>query len=401
MSYNRSDCRGCHLPAKAKINADMLVWARESADYSLEDAAKKLKLKIDVLASWEGGEDAPSIPRLRKLSELYKRPLAAFYLAARPTDFQVVRDFRKRQDAGPHLGDPRLTLEIRRAQQRREIAQQLMDDIGEQAATFAMRTHVAADPETVGVALRDYLGISLREQISWRDPRLALNAWRRQAEAQGVLVFQFTSVPTDVSSGFSVAEPVLPVIAYNRRDAVNGRTFTLLHEAAHLALRVSGICDHHEPSQQERVEVFCNAVAAAALMPADAILGHQIVAGQPRGRVDWRDEQIEELARHFSCSREATVRRLLTLGRTYKEFYERKRKEYADERTAADQKKKTGVKKMKRNVPSETVANLGAPLIGWALSSYHQRRLTLNELSDVLGVRTRHLDNIERRIAAR
>jgi hypothetical protein len=56
---------------------------------------------------------------------------------------------------------------------------------------------------------------------------------------------------------------------------------------------------------------------------------------------------------------------------------------------------------MKRNLPSETIANLGVPLIGWALLSYHQRHMTLNELSDVLGVRTRHLNGIERRMAGR
>jgi Zn-dependent peptidase ImmA (M78 family)/DNA-binding XRE family transcriptional regulator len=390
------------LPAKARINADMLVWARESADYSREDAAKKLRLNPDVLAAWERGEDAPSIPRLRRLSELYKRPLAAFYLAQRPTDFQVVRDFRMRQGAVAQQGDPRLTLEIRRAQQRREVATELMEDIGEEASTFTMQADLTDNPETVGARLREYLGVMLDEQATWRDPRSALNAWRKRAESRGVLVFQFTSVPTDVSSGFSIAEPVLPVIAYNRRDAVNGRTFTLLHEAAHLALRVSGICDHHEPSQQERVEVFCNAVAAAALVPADALLAHRMVAGQARGNLDWTDEQIEELAQHFSCSREAIVRRLLTLGRTYKQFYELKRKQYADARAADElQKRKQPKKKMKRNVPSETVANLGAPLITWAFSSYHQRRLTLNELSDVLGVRTQHLDSIERRIAGR
>lgn len=298
-----------------------------------------------------------------------------------------------------HAGDPKLTLEIRHAQQRREVARQLMEDIGEQAPPFSLQANLDADPERVAAALRSHLGIRLEEQTTWRDARTALNEWRKRAEAAGVLVFQFTSVPTDVASGFSIAEQVLPVIAYNRRDAPNGRTFTLLHEAAHLALQVSGICDLHERPQQERVEVFCNAVAAAALMPADAFLAHAIVARHSRDNPDWQDEEIEELARHFSCSRESTVRRLLTLGRTHKQFYERKRQQYADEGRASDARPKA--KKMKRNVPSETIANLGVPLIGWALLSYHQRHMTLNELSDVLGVRTRHLNGIERRMAGR
>ncbi|MGZ9034940.1 MAG: ImmA/IrrE family metallo-endopeptidase [Rhodospirillales bacterium] len=62
----------------------------------------------------------------------------------------------------------------------------------------------------------------------------------------GVLVFQATRVEMDEVRGFSIAEPVLPVIVVNRKDAPSGRTFSLLHEFTHLLLRRSGICDFDE-----------------------------------------------------------------------------------------------------------------------------------------------------------
>ena len=76
--------------------------------------------------------------------------------------------------------------------------------------------------------------------------------------------------------GFSFAEPVLPVIAVNRKVRPNGQIFTLLHEFVHLMLRQSSICDIDEepprPPEEQRIEVFCNRVAGAALVPAGVLV---------------------------------------------------------------------------------------------------------------------------------
>jgi Zn-dependent peptidase ImmA (M78 family) len=61
------------------------------------------------------------------------------------------------------------------------------------------------------------------------------------------------------------------VVALNTRDAPQARTFTLLHELAHIALRTGeALCDLTEQTPADaRVEVFCNHVAGAALQPRD------------------------------------------------------------------------------------------------------------------------------------
>lgn len=59
---------------KAIVKPELLVWARNNAGYHVEEVARKLKLKVERLQSWERGEARPSISQLRKLGKIYKRP---------------------------------------------------------------------------------------------------------------------------------------------------------------------------------------------------------------------------------------------------------------------------------------------------------------------------------------
>ena len=106
------------------------------------------------------------------------------------------------------------------------------------------------------------------------------------------------------------------MIAVNRNDALTRRTFSLVHELAHLMIRVSGVSeletDANRPPEDQRIEVFCNSVAAAALMPRDVLLAQPRVAAQGARSTNWSDAEISDLARNFNVSREAVLRRLLT-----------------------------------------------------------------------------------------
>ena len=74
---------------EALVNPDLLVWARESINMGLEEAAEKIGVKADCLRAWETGEKRPTINQARKMSEVYRRPLAAFYLPQRPSELGI------------------------------------------------------------------------------------------------------------------------------------------------------------------------------------------------------------------------------------------------------------------------------------------------------------------------
>ena len=41
---------------KANINPDVLVWARQTAGYSIEEAARKIGTSSAILEAWESGD---------------------------------------------------------------------------------------------------------------------------------------------------------------------------------------------------------------------------------------------------------------------------------------------------------------------------------------------------------
>lgn len=222
-----------------------------------------------------------------------------------------------------------------------------------------------------------------------------MNAWRSALENVGVLVFHATTVAVTEIRGFSIGETPLPAIAVNIKDSPRGRTFTMLHELAHLMLHKGGLCDTLEEggrhSEDQRIEVFCNRVAGAALVPRQLLLTETAVHGTPR-LAEWRDEDIERLARRYGASRETILRRLLICERITNAFYDRKLRQYHEEYAQqAQQRPAEGFAP-----PHQVAISAAGPFFArLVLSSYYQDQITASELSDFLEIRLRHLPKIE------
>ena len=157
-----------------------------------------------------------------------------------------------------------------------------------------------------------------------------LGFWIAALEEAGVLVITSNGVKVAEMRGFSLHFDVLPVIVVNGSDFARGRLFSLLHEYAHLLLHTDGLCDMAPgtpTSADLLLEVRCNAIAAAILMPRRAVLDLPDVAAAPPRYALWTDDALEAGAKTFGVSREAFLRRLLTLGRTTEAFYRTKRRD--------------------------------------------------------------------------
>ena len=219
----------------------------------------------------------------------------------------------------------------------------------------------------------------------------------RLAEGTGsirIVVFQMTDVSEEEARGFSIYAENLPAVVVNVKDAPNGRLFTMLHELAHLALRQAGICDLREDQTGQvphYVEVFCNYVAGAALIPQGALESLPLLQSKPIG-AHWADEEIDSIARSFRCSREVFVRRLLTLGRISEQFYREKRNQYRGEYLDTKKAQATG----QQDPARQAVSNLGVLYVNAALDAFNQEIIHAGELAELLGTRLKHLNKIQR-----
>ena len=64
---------------KINTSSSVLRTLRENSGYTQEDIAKKLKIPLDRVIAIENGEDSFTLSQIKRLSSLYKYPLAAFF----------------------------------------------------------------------------------------------------------------------------------------------------------------------------------------------------------------------------------------------------------------------------------------------------------------------------------
>lgn len=381
---------------KVDVNPDVLVWARKNSSLDIDIAASKIKVKIEQLRAWESGDDKPSIAQLRKLANIYKFPISVFFLSVVPKNFSVMKDFRHLPEYMTAKFSRQLQLEIRKVQQRRETAIELQSSLVDEISTFDKKVSLEDDVRNSALKIREILHLDINEQKKWSNPRIAFNEMRYLVENTGILVFEVDNVDIQEMRGFAIAEKIMPVIAINRKDSFNGRIFSLLHEFVHILLGQGGISNSsYYDDTEEKVEVFCNKLAAEILVPSSIILSNPYIK---TGKQRYSDSEILAIAKNFSVSEEVILRRLLTLEKISNSFYKEKREEYLEiyKRNAA---RTTNDRKFKQNVPQQTITGLGIPFISFAIENFNADKITLNDLSNALGgIKIKHIRAIGQKL---
>lgn len=382
----------------ADVDATILRWARETAGLDQATAAAKIGVSPEALAAWEESDGRrPTIKQLRKAAQVYHRPIGLFFLPSLPDDADSIHDFRRLAGASRKAMSSALRFEIRLAWERREEALEITRDLRESPPLHVELASLTDDPELVARGLRQRLRITASDQSGWQSKYDGFNAWRAATERLGVLVFQTGAtaslrVRPDEARGFCVAEVPFPVIVVNGSDPVTARSFTIIHELAHIMLRRPGLCDLHHMSSphrdSDRVEMFCNRVAGSVLVPADQLLAIDTVrrhGASPR----WSDEELGQIARKFWVGWEVALRRLLILGKTTHAFYERwrsgKSERYPERADTGEPHLKTPVRVVRRH---------GRLFPRLVLEGYDEAVLTAHEAASYLNAGPQHLDDI-------
>jgi len=261
---------------KAHVTPNVLKWARESARMSEETAAAKVAVPVSRLQEWELGTSQPTIRQAQKLAKEYKRPFALFFLPDIPRDFQPLQDFRK-------IGSKPLSTApvfiIREIQQKQAWISDTMRENNEENLSFVGKYSIGDNPLVVANYMLSTLGLE--------PPNYKLNnpikEWIEAAESNGIFVSRTSFIRSRMKldseeiQGFAIADPYAPFVFVNSDDWNAPQLFTLVHELAHIWIAETGISNEigSNPSvvnNTNAVELFCNEVAANALMPQNFML---------------------------------------------------------------------------------------------------------------------------------
>ena len=125
-------------------------------------------------------------------------------------------------------------------------------------------------------------------------------------------------------------------------------------------------------------------------MPKEWLLSE--IAMLPAKSGVWDDDQLSTLALRFGVSREALLRRLLTLGKTTQAFYDSKRTAFLKEYADLNDKKSRGGPEYHIQVLSQ----LGRAFTRLVFQGYHERRLTLRDVANYFNMQVKSIPEMER-----
>ena len=327
---------------------------------------------------------------MEKLANIYKRPLAVFFLPTPPREPPLPEDFRSLPQDQRKPFSEKTRLAIRRARRLQSLVVELAGGLDRDIIPQIGRASVSDDPEIVASRVREELGVEIRTQFSWTNRTEALDAWKKAVEKRGVFVFQIGMPQEDGVRAFSLLENKPPAIVLNLWDVINGRIFSLFHEYGHLLLNASGICNTEEidnlSGEAKSIEEFCNHFAGAVLVPKDTLLKHELVRSKEYS-TQWSDEILKELAEIFKVSQEVILRRLVIFDQADKDFYKSKREEWKP----LAHRRGWGPP----NPPKKCIQKNGTAFVSLVLDSHRKEKITYRDVADYLAIHAKYLPKIE------
>ncbi len=309
---------------KAYITPNVLKWARESARMTEEIAAAKISISIDKLKEWETGTSQPTIRQAQALAKYYKRPFALFFLPEIPRDFHPLQDFRK---AGSKSLSTAPTFIIREIQQKQTWISDVNEENNEEKLSFVGRYSIKDSPITVANDILNTLGINPSNYKSDNQ----IKEWIDASESNGIFISRTSFIhprlklDSEEIQGFAIADPFAPFIFINSDDWNAPQLFTLVHELAHIWIAETGISNAIEPEIKNKdkfhpVELFCNEVAANALIPAN------IISSLDKTTFD-NSKEIFKAAKNLGVSSFAFIVRALNLNLISVSIYQKLKRE--------------------------------------------------------------------------
>jgi len=385
---------------EAPINNSLLLWAREQAHLTIDEAVVRAAIKAlkskgltaaKRLELWESGKQNPTLNELESIAKAYRRPLLTFFLSRPPRIETGLKDFRTVGDKPAEPGTPEYAAFRRQIEVLQREVRILMEEDGAASNKFVGSTNLNADIKELAFSMRDTLKFPFSDQQNLQTREELFNVLREHVEAAGIFVLKradlgshHSKILTDEFRGMVISDRYAPFIVVNPYDAKAAMVFTLIHELVHLWLGDSGISNYdalgkRQVNYQER-EIFCNKVAAEFLVPG-------VIFSQEMDKLKGMElsDTIFLLTNKFKVSRVVIARRLLDnrhiTSKTYWDLYNKWRDEWDIERKHL--KDAEGGPGYFTKVKSQ----LGTKLLNTVITAAYDGKLSYVDASRLLGIK--------------
>lgn len=386
-----------------KIKPEILIWARETANLTLEEAAKKLtilKTKTSpaenrLLEFEKTGEISRSL--LVKMSKVYRRPLLVFYMSSPPRKGDRGQDFRTLPKDYSTLENAYLDVLIRDVMARQSLIRSVLEDDEEiKPLSFIGSAKMSDGVIPIIESLEQKLRINRSDFYAKPNPDEAFSLLRRSAEGLGIFVLligdlgnYLTKIGPEIFRGFAAADSIVPLIVINDRDSHSAWSFTLLHELAHLWLGQTGVSNSFANT---KIEQFCNDIAGGFLLSEDQLKSLVVDNDTP---LEDAEQEITDFANARNLSSTMVAYKLFRLGKIDEEKWIRLRSAfYSFWLRSRDKKRETSKKGTGPDYYLVRKQRIGKALIQLVDHMMMEGSLSTTKAGTILGIKAKNVGNL-------
>ena len=371
------------------VNGNIIRWAREFYNMSEEEAARSIGVSGEKYSAWESGAEFPTYAKLKKISDVFRKPSAVFFFSEPPDIPPIKGDLRTLPDTVVDGFSKNVMVQLEKA---KAYQLNLLELYETSNCIFTNRTIIPTETKQLCNYLRNIMGFTINAQKGRKNTKVVFEIYREKFYELGIYVFKDSFKDNNVS-GLCINDDLFPVILINNSMSFARQIFTLFHEFYHLVSNTSGaeiIRDdyyNYLNTSQFVTEKNCDTFANEFLVPTDDFKIEL-------SKMEIDDLRIAELATLYSVSKEAIMYKLWTLKIiTPKEYESLKETFYGD--AIRNQKKKNGENSSGGNYYFTKLAYLGSSYTGDVFKQLYSGKIDSFRASEMLNSKVDHLPQLE------
>lgn len=370
------------------VNGEIIRWAREFYNMSPDEAAQAVGVDISRYMNWENGTEHPTYAKLKKISDVFRKPSAVFFFPEPPQLPSIKGDLRTLPDEIVNSFSKNVIIQFEKA----KVYQLSLEELyGSKESIIVQRSSFPKDIDQLCSFFRMQLEFPISAQKARKSTKVVFEIFREKFYDLGIYVFKDAFKDNRIS-GICLNDDHFPVIVINNSMSFARQIFTLFHELYHLISDTSGaeiIRDDYYVAlnnQQTEIERACDTFANAFLVPMDDF--RQELKKKPIN-----EDRIEELATLYSVSKEAIMYKLYKMEKiTPAEYNDLKEFFYGDAiRNGEKRKGQSGG----GNHYYTQLTYLGQRYVGDVFKQYFSGKIDSIRASEMLQSKVDHLPNLE------
>lgn len=368
------------------VNGEIIRWAREFYNMTPDEAARAIDVDLSRYMNWEDGTEHPTYAKLKKISDVFRKPSAVFFFPEPPQLPEIKGDLRTLPDEIINEFSKNVIVQFEKAKVYQLSLQELY---GEKESIISQRSSFPQDVEQLCDYFRAQLEFPISAQKARKNPKVVFEIFRERLYDLGIYVFK-DAFRDDRISGICMNDDYFPVIIINNSMSFARQVFTLFHELYHLISDTSGaeiIRDDYLTAlndQQAVIEKTCDSFANAFLVPMDDFV-------EELKKKELSEERIEELSVLYSVSKEAIMYKLYKMGKmTPAEYNDLKEFFYGDAIRNGGRKEQKG-----GNHYNTKMSYLGSRYAGEVFKQYFSGKIDIVRASEMLQTKADHLPTLE------